>query len=173
MVSLEFFFDIILHGVDLASNKNDYQEILLGKSVCTPTGFLPESDPAPVVEFFTHTGISAAGGQFDFERCTRKMFVHRNRKRNLLVLLYLRRKYKKTRKTVLGTSSFNCRYLEGSFYTLFEKLKSHDSKFFSYFRMSVSTFEFLVMRLSDRIKGQDTPMRACVPPKEMLAVTIR
>jgi hypothetical protein len=40
---------------------------------------LPESDPAPVVEFFTRTGITAAGGQFDSERCTRKMFVHRNR----------------------------------------------------------------------------------------------
>jgi hypothetical protein len=24
---------------------------------------LPESDPAPVVEFFTRTGITAAGGQ--------------------------------------------------------------------------------------------------------------
>jgi hypothetical protein len=44
------------------------------------------------------------------------------------------------------------RYWEGSFYTLFEKLKSRDSKFFNYFRMSVLTFEFLVMRLSDRIK---------------------
>ena len=65
------------------------------------------------------------------------------------------------------------RYLEGSFYTIFEKEKSHDSKFFSYFLMSVSMFEFLVMRLSDRIKGQDTAMRACFPPKEMLAVTIR
>jgi hypothetical protein len=43
---------------------------------CTHTGFLPESDPAPVVEFFTRTGITAAGGQFDFERCTRKMSVH-------------------------------------------------------------------------------------------------
>jgi len=48
----------------------------------TYTGFLPESDPVPVVEFFTRTGITAAGGQFDSERCTRKMFVHRNRKRN-------------------------------------------------------------------------------------------
>ena len=38
-----------------------------------------ESNPAPVVEFFTRTGITAAGGQFDFERCTRKVFVHRNR----------------------------------------------------------------------------------------------
>ena len=79
---------------------------------CTHTGFLPESDRAPVVEIFTRTGITAAGGQFDIERCTlkitpcrfhtevfktvarqrqvqvsrtKKMFVHRNRKRNLLV----------------------------------------------------------------------------------------
>ena len=54
--------------------------------------FLPVSDP--VVEFLTRTGITAAGGQFDFERCTTKMFVHRNRKRNFFLLLYLRRKYK-------------------------------------------------------------------------------
>jgi hypothetical protein len=57
------------------------------------------------------------------------------------------------------------RYVEESFYTLFEKLKSHDSKFFNYFRVSVSTFKFLVTRLYDRIKRQDTAMRACVPPK--------
>ena len=56
---------------------------------------------------------------------------------------------------------------------LFEKLKSHDSKFFNYFHMNVLTFEFLVMHLSDCIEGQDTAMRACVPLKEMLAVTIR
>jgi hypothetical protein len=42
------------------------------------------SDPAPVVEFFTRTGITAADGHFDFERCTRTMFVHRNKKRNTL-----------------------------------------------------------------------------------------
>ena len=121
---------------------------------------------------FSH-GITAAGGEFDIERCTRKMFVHRNRKRNLLVLLYLKRKYKKRERQYWIPPILAVRYLEGSFYTLFEKLKSHDSKFFNYFRMSVSTFEFLVMLLSDRIKGQDTPLRACVPPKEMLAVTIR
>ena len=101
--------------------------VLLGH-LHTHTGFLPKSDPAPVVEFSTRIGIVAAGGQFDFERCTKKMFVHRNRRRNLLVLLYLRRKYKIH--PVLAV-----RYLEGSFYTLFEKLKSNDSKFFNYFRM--------------------------------------
>jgi hypothetical protein len=68
------------------------------KTACTHNGFLPELDPAPVVEFFTRTGIAAAGGQFGTECCTRKMFVHRNRKRNLLVCLYLRRKFKKKNK---------------------------------------------------------------------------
>ena len=121
---------------------------------CTHTGFLPELDPAPVVEFFTRTGITAAGGQFDFERCTRKMFVHRNRKSNLLVALYLRQKYKKRERQYWIHPSLAVMYLEGSFYTLFEKLKSHDSKFFNYFRMGVSMFEFLVMRLSERIKAK-------------------
>jgi hypothetical protein len=74
------------------------------QGACTNTGFLPDSDPAPIVEFFTRTGITAAGGQSEFERCTRKMIVHRNRKRNLLVLLYLRRKYKNAKdNTGLGT----------------------------------------------------------------------
>jgi hypothetical protein len=81
---------------------------------------LPESDPAPVVEFFTHTSITAAGGQFDIEHCTRKMFVHRNRKHNLLVLLYLRRKYKKCERQYWIHPMLAVRYLEGSFYMLFE-----------------------------------------------------
>ena len=125
------------------------------------THILPESDPVPVVEPFTRTGITAAGCQFDFERCTRKMFVHRNRKGNLLVPLYLRRKYKKipkkTRKTVLDTSNCGCKifgYLEGSLFTFCEKLKSRDSKFFSYFRISVSRFAFLVTRGRDRTKDE-------------------
>jgi len=106
------------------------------------------------VEFFTRTGITTAGGQFDFESCTRKMFVHRNRKRNSLVPLYLRTPPppKKNERQYWMHPILAVRYLEGSFYTLFEKLKSHDSKFFNYFRMSVTTFEFIVMRLSDRIK---------------------
>jgi len=75
------------------------------------------------VEFFTHTGITAAGGQFDFECCTRKMFVYKNRKHNLLVLLYLRQKYKKHKRQYWIHPILAVRYLEGSFYTLFKKLK--------------------------------------------------
>jgi hypothetical protein len=91
------------------------------------------------VEFFTSTDITAAGGQFDFDRCTGKMFVHRNRKCNFLAFLYLRGKYKKRERQYWIHPMLAVRYLEGSFYTLFEKLKSHDSKFLNYFRMSVLT----------------------------------
>ena len=36
--------------------------------------------------------------------------------------------------------------MEGRFYTLFEKLRNRDSKFYNYFRMSIHTFDFLVDR---------------------------
>ncbi|CAH1976546.1 unnamed protein product [Acanthoscelides obtectus] len=39
--------------------------------------------------------------------------------------------------------------------------------------MSIDTFDFIVERLLNSIKHQNTPMRACIPPKEMVAVTIR
>ena len=45
--------------------------ITFSKGASTHTGFLPESDPAPVVEFFTRAGMTDAGGQFGFERCTK------------------------------------------------------------------------------------------------------
>jgi len=58
------------------------------------------------------------------------VYVYRNRKRNLLVLLYLRRKYKKRERQYWIHPILAVRYLEGSFYTLIAKLKRHDSKFF-------------------------------------------
>lgn len=65
------------------------------------------------------------------------------------------------------------RYVEGAFYTIFEKVRQHEEKFFNYFRMSVSTFDYLVARLRSNISRRDTLMRDCIPPTEMLAVTLR
>lgn len=65
------------------------------------------------------------------------------------------------------------RYVEGAFYTLFEKLKENPGKFFNYFRMSRETFDYLVDQLKESIRRQDTQMRECVPPTEMVAVTLR
>jgi hypothetical protein len=49
------------------------------------------------VEFFTRTGIAAAGGQFDFERCARKMFVNINKKVTCLCSYILGKNKKKKR----------------------------------------------------------------------------
>jgi hypothetical protein len=65
------------------------------------------------------------------------------------------------------------RYVEGAFYTLFEKLIDDERKFFNYFRMSFSTFTLILDKLSDVIRRNDTQMCLYVPSKEMLAVTQR
>jgi len=44
-------------------------------------------------------------------------------------------------KTVLGTSHLQLQMLKGKFYTLYENLREHPIKFFSYFRMNISTFD--------------------------------
>ena len=41
--------------------------------------------------------------------------------------------------------------MEGSFYTLFEKLRNHDSKFYNFFRMSIHSFDFLVDRVANSV----------------------
>jgi hypothetical protein len=97
-------------------------------------------------------------------------------RRHLLGLLYLGRKYrhrKASKRQYWVHPILKVRYLEGSFYTLFGKIKGDESKCFNYFRMSTQTFDFLIERLENAIKRQDTRMRSCVPPTEMLAVTIR
>lgn len=65
------------------------------------------------------------------------------------------------------------RYVEGAFYTLFEKLASDEKKFFNFFRMSNATFDYLVVNLRDSIKKEDTKFRMAIPPEEMLSVTLR
>ena len=41
--------------------------------------------------------------------------------------------------------------MEGSFYSLLEKLRNHDSKFYNYFRKSIHTFDFLVDRVTNSV----------------------
>lgn len=65
------------------------------------------------------------------------------------------------------------RYVDGAFYTIFKKLCEHNDKFFNYFRMSIDTFHYLLDKLTHNLQKQNTQMRLCVPPKEMLAITLR
>ena len=41
--------------------------------------------------------------------------------------------------------------MEGIFYSLFEKLRNHDSKFYNYFLVSIHTFDFLVDRVTNSV----------------------
>lgn len=91
----------------------------------------------------------------------------------LLYLLYLRRKKREVQRRYWIHPIIEARYVEGDFYTLFEKLQKDPSKFFNYFRMSEATFNYILGHISSSIQKQDTHFRLCIPPKEMLAITLR
>ena len=100
--------------------------------------------------FHTHTDIAGTVGQFVFFSDRRGMCPHINR-RYLLGLMYLRRRYRKRAREYWVHSLLTVRYMEGSFYSLFEKFGNHDSKFYNYFLMSIHTFDFLVDRVANSV----------------------
>ena len=65
--------------------------------------------------------------------------------------MYLRRRYRKRAREYWVHPLLTVRYVEGSFYTLFKKLRYHDSKFYNYFLMSIHTFDFLVDRVTNSV----------------------
>ena len=69
---------------------------------------------------FTHTDIAGTVGQFVFFSDKREMCPHINR-RYLLGLMYLRRQYSKRAREYWVHPLLTVRYMEGSFYTVFEK----------------------------------------------------
>jgi len=56
---------------------------------------------------------------------------------------------------------------------LFHQPREDPDKFFNYFRMSATTFDELHERLKVTLQRQDTFMRECIQPEQMLAVTLR
>lgn len=87
-------------------------------------------------------------------------------------MLYRRRRRRKQR--FYWVHPINMKREEfGAVYTLFPQLRQHEDKFFNYFRMSVSTFDYLYNRLKNTLELQNTRMRECIQPIQMLAVTIR
>lgn len=67
---------------------------------------------------------------------------------------------------------FLLRPLYGEFYVLFEKLKKQPDKFYEYLRMSSKTFYCVLNEIKDEISKRSN-FRACIPPEERLAVTLR
>lgn len=113
--------------------------------------------------------------------CTLSIFKHigsamdARRKRILLTCLlwnHHRKKSQKTRKYWIHPL-LEKRHLTGEFVTLFHDLRENSSKFFNYFRMSVASFDELCAKLQEDLQKEDTKIRNCIPPVEMLAVTLR
>lgn len=61
----------------------------------------------------------------------------------------------------------------GIFVSLMKELRADKNKFFNYFRMSISSFDELHNRRKTTLQKQNTKMRNCIQPVEMIAVTLR
>lgn len=85
---------------------------------------------------------------------------HRRRVRNVRERIYWIHPYNYKRKAL------------GTFNTIFMDLRSYEDKFFTYFRMSIKSFDELHDRLKNTLQRQNTFMRECIEPIQMLAVTI-
>lgn len=87
--------------------------------------------------------------------------------------LLLRLRKKKQRKGYWVHPIYSERLLKGKFYTLYSDLRQYPSKFFSYFRMSIDSFDELLSHLRPSISYKNTTWRRAVPAEERLVVTLR
>lgn len=65
------------------------------------------------------------------------------------------------------------RYTNGHYVKLYNKLREDPTKFFNYFRMSVKSFDELLLYIKNDIQLQNTNMRSAIQPEEMLVITLR
>lgn len=97
------------------------------------------------------------------------------RKRNILGMLVLRRRSKKTQAKRKCWVNPYLRIMNpdgGHFKKRYETLKvAGEANFFQYFRMSVKSFEELLSKISPRLQKRSP--RKPVDPMEMLGLTIR
>jgi len=115
------------------------------------------------------------GGQFR-EWCRAvNMAPMWNRRFYLLCLLHLRRRWrlKRREREFWEHHIVAARTLEGAYYTPYGRLREDERKFCNYFRMSTSTFDYIVDRLAPHLERQNTMMRESICPRQILAVTLR
>lgn len=93
----------------------------------------------------------------------------------IIAMLFLYRRIKKRRTNrIHWEHPIITKRLEfGAFYTIFPELRENEDKFSNYFRMSTTSFDELLLKLKDHLQHQNTFMRECIQPIQMLAVTIR
>lgn len=61
----------------------------------------------------------------------------------------------------------------GAFVTLYLKLRDHEPKFFNYFRMSIQSFDELLLHIKDEISPSDYVVRDGISSEEKLVITLR
>lgn len=88
-----------------------------------------------------------------------------------LLILYRRRRLRQRQWWVHPIIS--SRQSEGKFYLLHEKLKMFPKKFFEFYRMSQSSFNYLLTAVNRNLQKRDTHMRDSVKVEEKLSVTLR
>ena len=64
------------------------------------------------------------------------------------------------------------RLLNWQFYKLYEDLRNRKGKIFIYFRMSIESFDKLLVLVGPQITCENTRLRLSVPPQERQAVTL-
>lgn len=62
---------------------------------------------------------------------------------------------------------------ESQYITLYPKLRAYEPKFFNYFRMSVKSFDDLLILIKDEIAAEQNAVRYCISPEEKLIITLR
>jgi len=60
-----------------------------------------------------------------------------------------------------------------SFDTFYMEIKNYPDKFFDYFRMSINTFEELLLHIRGDITKEDTALRQSICAEKRLAITLR
>ncbi|CAG5044663.1 unnamed protein product [Parnassius apollo] len=97
-----------------------------------------------------------------------EMYFFENSYRNLI-----RRRHRRRHRRVWVNEIFMYRKQLGEYHHLFEELKLQPMKFFEYFRMCFSTFQYILNAVEPLITKQNTNYRECISPTERLAITLR
>ena len=113
------------------------------------------------------------GASLNFK--TRRLCVIDAADEAFVVMFYLRRKQRKTanKRKFWVHPILRERFSLGTFHNLIGELRSDEHKLFNYFRMSITSFNDLLARVSVRINYQNTRFRDCICPEERLSIFLR